>query len=172
MLQSVITSLLRGNRPDGFIWSLCSALPAVYGGLPNELWIIVRSGYWAISGPPDIAHARRRLVALQDMDCRVAYPLKLIARLYRIEHLADARGLAPDDRAALRRERSAPVLEQLHRWCGLTRAQEPPSTDLAKAAGYVVNHGPALSRFLDDGRIDLDNNLCESQLRDIAVGRN
>ena len=118
-----------------------------------------------------LAHARRRLVALQDMDCRVAYPLKLIARLYRIEHLADARGLAPDDRAALRRERSAPVLEQLHRWCGLTRAQEPPSTDLAKAAGYVVNHGQALSRFLDDGRIDLDNNLCESQLRDIAVGR-
>jgi transposase len=118
-----------------------------------------------------LAHARRRLVALQDMDCRVAYPLKLIARLYRIEHLADARGLAPDDRAALRRERSAPVLEKLHRWCRLTRAQEPPSTDLAKAAGYVVNHGQALSRFLDDGRIDLDNNLCEAQLRDIALGR-
>jgi transposase len=118
-----------------------------------------------------LAHARRKLVALQDMDCRVAYPLTLIARLYRIEHLADARGLAPDDRVALRRERSAPVLETLHRWCGLTRAQEPPSTDLAKAAGYFVNHWQALSRFLEDGRIDLDNNLCESQLRDIALGR-
>jgi transposase len=46
-----------------------------------------------------LAHARRKLVALQDMDCRVAYPLTLITRLYRIEHLADARGLAPDDRA-------------------------------------------------------------------------
>jgi hypothetical protein len=99
---------------------------------------------------------------LQDMDCRVAYPLTLIARLYRIEHLADAQRLAPDDRAALRRERSAPVLETLHRWCGLTRAQEPPSTDLAKAAGYFVNHWQALSRFLDDGRIDLDNNLCDA----------
>jgi len=118
-----------------------------------------------------LAHGRRRLVALQDMDCRVAYPLKLIARLYRIEHLADARGLAPDDRAALRRERAAPVLEKLHRWCGLTRAQEPPSTDLAKATGYFLNHWPALSRFLDDGRLALDNNLCESQLRDIALGR-
>lgn len=118
-----------------------------------------------------LAHARRKLVALQDMDCRVAYPLKLIARLYRIEHLADARGLAPDDRAALRRERSAPVLDTLHRWCGLTRAHEPPRTDLARAAGYFVNHWPALSRFLEDGRIDLDNNLCESQLRDIALGR-
>jgi hypothetical protein len=52
-----------------------------------------------------LAHGRRKLIALQDMDCRVAYPLKLIARLYRIEHLADARGLAPDGRAALRQTR-------------------------------------------------------------------
>ena len=118
-----------------------------------------------------LAHARRKLVALEDMDCRVAYPLKLIARVYRVEHLADARGLTPDDRVALRRQRAAPVLERLHRWCGLTRAQEPPSTDLAKAAGYFVNHWTALSRFLEDGRLDPDNNLCESQLRDIALGR-
>lgn len=118
-----------------------------------------------------LAHARRKLVALQDMDCRVAYPLTLIARLYRIEHLADARGLAADDRAALRRARSAPVLDTLHRWCGLTRAQEPPGTDLAKAAGYFLNHWQALSRFLEDGRLDPDNNLCEAQLRDIALGR-
>ena len=109
------------------------------------------------------SHGRRRLVALQDMDCRVAYPLKLIARLYRIEHLADARGLTPEPRAALRQERSAPVLEKLQRWCVVTRTNEPPSTDLAKAAGYLVNHWQALSRFLEDGRIDLDNNVCEQQ---------
>jgi transposase len=118
-----------------------------------------------------LAHGRRRLVALQEMDCRVAYPLTLIARVYRIEHLADARELAPDERAGLRRERAAPVLERLHRWCVLTRTQEPPSTDLAKAAGYLLNHWTALTRFLDDGRLSPDNNLCESQLRDIALGR-
>lgn len=118
-----------------------------------------------------LAHARRKLVALQDMDCRVAYPLKLIARVYRIEHLADARGLAPDDRAALRQARAVSVLDRLRRWCGLTRAQEPPSTDLAKAAGYFLNHWTALTRFLQDGRLSPDNNLCESQLRDIALGR-
>jgi transposase len=118
-----------------------------------------------------LAHGRRKLVALQDMDCRVAYPLKLLARVYRIEHLADARGLAPNDRAALRQARAAPVLDRLHRWCGLTRGQEPPSTDLAKAAGYFVNHWQALTRFLQDGRLSPDNNLCESQLRDVALGR-
>ena len=117
------------------------------------------------------SHGRRRLVVLEDTDCRVAYPLTLIARLYRIEHLADAQGLTPDDRVALRQERAAAVLAQLQRWCAVTHANEPPSTDLAKAAAYLLNHWQALSRFLEDGRIDLDNNLTEQQLRDIALGR-
>lgn len=118
-----------------------------------------------------LAHARRKLVALQDMDCRVAYPLKLLARVYRLEHLADARGLAPDERAALRQARTAPVLDRLQRWCVLMRAQEPPSTDLAKAAGYFINNWAALTRFLTDGHLSPDNNVCEAQLRDIALGR-
>ena len=117
------------------------------------------------------SHARRRLVALEDTDCRVAYPLKLVARLYRIEHLADARELTPDARRALRHERSVPVLHQLRRWCVATSQSEPPSTDVAKAAAYAVNHWVALTRFVEDGRISLDNNLTEQQLRDIALGR-
>jgi transposase len=117
------------------------------------------------------SHARRRLVVMQDVDCRVAYPLKLIGRLYRIEHLADARELTPEGRAELRQERSKPVLEKLKRWSVATRSTEPPSTDLAKAAGYVLNHWDALTRFVEDGRVSPDNNLCEQQLRDIALGR-
>jgi transposase len=106
------------------------------------------------------SHARRRLVALQDMDCRVAYPLKLIARLYRIEHLADARELTPEARTQLRQERSPPVLEKLKRWFLATCKSEPPSSDLAKAAGYALNHWEALTRFVKDGRVSPDNNLC------------
>jgi transposase len=117
------------------------------------------------------SHGRRGLVALQDTDCRVAYPLKLIARLYRIEHLADARQLTPEDRVLLRRARSVPVLEKVKRWSVATRASEPPSTELAKAAGYFLNHWTALRRFVEDGRASLDNNLIEQQLRDIALGR-
>lgn len=117
------------------------------------------------------SHGRRRFAAMRDTDCRVAYPLRLIARLYRVEHLADARGLMPDERLALRQERSSPIVERVFNWCALTRRDEPPSSDLARAAGYFINHRQALSRFLDDGRICLDNNLCESQLRDIALGR-
>ena len=117
------------------------------------------------------AHGRRRLVALQDTDCRVAYPIKLIGRLYRIERLADVKELSAQERAALRRTRSGPVLETLQRWLVATAAKEPPSSDLARAAAYVLNHWTALTRFLDDGRLGLDNNLCERQIRDIALGR-
>jgi transposase len=117
------------------------------------------------------SHGRRRLVALEDTDCRVAYPLKLIARLYRIEHLADARGLTPDARRDLRHERAGPVLATLQRWFVATAQTEPPSTDLAKAAAYAVNHWVALTRFVEDGRISLDHNLTEQQLRDVALGR-
>lgn len=117
------------------------------------------------------AHARRKFVALQDTDCRVAYPLKLITRLYRLERLADLRELSPEERAALRQHHAGPVLEQLQRWLARTLADEPPSSELAKACGYLLNQWTALTRFTTDGRLRLDNNLCERQLRDIAVGR-
>jgi transposase len=118
------------------------------------------------------SHGRRRLADLKDTDCRVAYPLKLIARLYRVEHLADARKLAPDERAALRQERSQPTLEKLRRWLVAIQGSEPPASDLAKAAAYLINQWVALTRFIHDGRLRLDNNLCERQLRSIALGRN
>jgi transposase len=117
------------------------------------------------------AHARRKFFALSDTDCRVAYPLQLIRRLYRIEDLADVKHLGPDERAALRAERSRATLDKLKRWLAATTANEPPSSELAKAAAYCVNHWTALGRFVADGRLSLDNNLCEQQLRDIALGR-
>ena len=117
------------------------------------------------------AHARRKFVALQDTDCRVAYPIKLIGRLYRIEHLADLRELSPQQRAALRGQRSHRALDTLHRWLVATLAKEPPSSEFAKACGYVINQWTALTRFLEDGRLALDNNQVERQLRDIALGR-
>jgi transposase len=117
------------------------------------------------------AHARRRFVALQDTDCRVAYPIKLIGRLYRFEHLADLKELSAQERARLRGERSRHALDTLHGWLVATLAKEPPASEFAKACGYVINQWTALTRFLEDGRLGLDNNLVERQLRDIALGR-
>jgi hypothetical protein len=92
------------------------------------------------------SHSRRKLTELRDLDGRVAYPLKLIARLYRLEPLADAKGLSPDQRVALRQERSPPVLEKRS---AATHGSEPPASGLAKAAAYMIHHGrrsPASSR--------------------------
>ena len=137
-----------------------SVFDRVYNG---QAGTAVEVGCWA--------HARRRLVELQPTDCRVAYPLQLIARLYRIEHLADARALSPPDRALLRQERSFPVLEKLQHALARAHLNEPPSSAFAKATRYVLNHWAALTRFLDDGRLLLDNNGTERQLRAVALGR-
>jgi transposase len=116
-------------------------------------------------------HGRRRLVALMETDYRVAYPLLLIRRLYRLDTLADVRLLDADGRRALRRERSQSVLDRIKSWAATTQKLEPPDTDIAKAAAYILNHWTALSRFIDDGRLHLDNNIVEQQNRYIAVGR-
>jgi len=105
------------------------------------------------------------------MDCRVAYPIRLIRRVYRFEYLADLKDCTPPERAALRQARSLPVFEKLKRWAVVTHATEPPSSDLAKAAAYMLNQWEALTRFLYDGQLSPDNNLTEQQLRAIALGR-
>lgn len=117
------------------------------------------------------SHGRRRFVDLEDTDCRVAYPLKLIGRIYRIEHLADARELTLEGRAQLRQERTQPVLDKLKSFLETTGRSEPPSSELAKAAGYVLNQWQALTRFVKDGCLSPDNNIVEQQIRDIALGR-
>jgi hypothetical protein len=101
----------------------------------------------------------------------VAYPLELIGKLYRVESLADRRQLSPEERLKLRKERSTSILERLQRWIAKTAANEPPESALHKACAYSLKHWKALTRFMDDGRLALDNNLCELQIRSVAVGR-
>jgi len=117
------------------------------------------------------AHARRKFYNLHDSDPRVAYPLELIGKLYKIERTADARSLCAEARAALRRQRSSGILERLKRWLNKTKGREPPKSLLHKACAYSLNQWEALTRFLEDGHLRLDNNLCELQLRSLAIGR-
>jgi transposase len=148
------------NRKGYVQADAASVFDRVFNG---EVANAVEVGCWA--------HARRRLVSLQDTDCRVAYPLQLIARLYKIEHLADAKKLSAKDRALMRKERSLPVLEKLKTSLAATLRKEPPSSEFAKATRYILNHWDALTRFVSDGNLLLDNNITEQQMRDIALGR-
>lgn len=117
------------------------------------------------------AHARRRFYKLKDADPRAAVAIDLIAKFYRVEKTADARGLDAEQRRELRRTRSVRILERLKAWLVRTAARVPPESALAQACAYSINHWEALTRFLDDGRLGPDNNLCELQIRSLAVGR-
>lgn len=118
-----------------------------------------------------LAHARRKLYALMETDVRVAYPLQLFGKVYHVEHLADRQGLTPEARRDLRQQRSRGLMDRLRSWLVKTAAAEPPESALHKACAYSLNHWVALTRFLDDGRLAPDNNLCELQIRSLALGR-
>ena len=117
------------------------------------------------------AHARRKLADLLESDKRVAWPLKRIQQLYRIEHAAKAQGMGPAARMELRQRKSAPILEQLRAWLVKTAGREPPKSSLGAACAYWLNHWHALTRFLFDGRLEIDNTDVEREMRSIALTR-
>lgn len=92
-------------------------------------------------------------------------------RLYAVEHEADAAGLDPDARVALRRQKSRPILAAIFARARRLRDQFSDAGKMAEALSYIRNQRKRLRRFLEDGRIPLDNNACERAIRPIAIGR-
>lgn len=117
------------------------------------------------------AHARRKFIALLHQDSRVAHVVQLYGRLYKVERLAKMRGLNPDGVLALRRQYSAGIVKKLYTWLARHATDDPPDTSFSKAIAYAINHKTALTKFVEDGRLDIDNNLCERQIRALALGR-
>jgi transposase len=115
-------------------------------------------------------HARRYFVkALDANDARAAVPLSAFKALYDVE--ATVKQSTPEQRRAARQARSKPVYEELIAWCKKYQPTEPPSSLLAKAIQYLLNHRVALTRFLDDGRLPIDNGLIERIHRGPAITR-
>jgi len=95
--------------------------------------------------------------------------LDRIGALYAVE--AEARGRGPDERRRWRQEKSKPLLDELHAWLSSTKSKLSQKTDLAKAVRYTLSRWKALTRFLDDGRLEIDNNAAERAIRPLALGR-
>jgi transposase len=95
--------------------------------------------------------------------------LALIAKLFEIER--DCRGMSPADHTATRAERSRPVLALIDEWVARNKDTVDPRGPLDQGIGYYENQRAALHRFLDDGRLRLDNSLSEQQLRNAVLGR-
>lgn len=121
------------------------------------------------------AHARRPWWDLyiehgRDGSGLAAQTLRRIQALYAIE--AEIRGQQPDIRRQHRRARAAPLLEELHEWLHAVLARVSSKSALAKAARYSLGRWQALTRYVNDGRIEIDNSAAERALRGVALGRN
>jgi len=92
-----------------------------------------------------------------------------ISRLYQIED--EIRGQSAEARRAARQARSKELVEKLHVWLEQQLARVSRSSVIAEDIRYGLNHWQGLSRFLDDGRIEIDSNTVERSIRGIALGR-
>ncbi|HSW33692.1 MAG TPA: IS66 family transposase [Steroidobacteraceae bacterium] len=116
------------------------------------------------------AHARRKIFEARTTDPKHADPLLgMIAALYAVE--ADAKGLAADERRALRVEKSRPLLARIHERLLQARGDALPKSPMGQAVTYALNQWTGLQRYLEDGRLAIDNNATERSLRGVAVGR-
>ena len=116
-------------------------------------------------------HARRKFWEAAIAHCAVSREaLVRIGRLF--ENEAKFKGLPPEAVKQLRNERTRPLLDAFFAWAKPEYEKVKDTRGLLRSAlGYVVRQEMALTRFLDDGRLAIDNNASERELRRIAVGR-
>jgi transposase len=117
------------------------------------------------------AHARRKffdLARLQKAPIAIE-AVERIDALFAIER--EINGLTPQERLAVRSERSRPLIVELEAWLHEQRGKLSSKSDTAKAINYSLKRWPALTRFLDDGRLCMSNNAAERTLRCVVVGR-
>jgi transposase len=155
----------KGERPQAHLASFVGVLQAdayagfdrLYGERIQEAacWAHVRRKFYDIH----VAHASP--IAQEALD--------RIGQLYAIE--TDIRGRLPEERVAARRARAGPALEALHAWLHATLSTLSKKSELAVAIRYALSRWTALTRYRDDGRLEIDNNTAERALRAVALGR-
>jgi transposase len=117
------------------------------------------------------SHLRRRFVKLlRNSQSPIAETaLRHIAALYAVE--ADVRGHPPGVRLAARKKLSAPIVEALKPWFEKQLSLISSASKLAEHIRYALNHWVGLTRFLDDGRLELDTNPVENAIRPVVLTR-
>ena len=118
------------------------------------------------------AHVRRNFYELQASGTPAPIASEALARiagLYAVE--ADIRGQTAEQRRQVRQRRSKPILEALKPWLERQLTLVSGKSRIAKAIRYALSRWQGLSRFLDDGRVELDSNVVERAIRPITLGR-
>jgi len=97
--------------------------------------------------------------------------LRYFVALYEVEREARELKLDAEGRRRLRQQRSKPIAEALRQWLIRQRGQVPDGSATAKAIQYCLGRWAALTRFLEDGDLPIDNNHIENRIRPVALGR-
>ena len=118
-----------------------------------------------------MAHIRRKFFDVMEatQSAIATEAVERIAPLYKIEE--EIRGRSPDERRAVRNAKARPQLESMREWLDTSLSKLPRKSETAAAIHYALGRWDALIRYLDDGRIELDNLIAERALRPVAVGR-
>lgn len=120
------------------------------------------------------AHARRKFepIAQATKGKGLAKEaLRYFKELYRIEREAKEQKLTPEQRYALRQEKSKPLTEKFKKWLDEMYPTTLPQSPLGKALNYCIKLWPGLTRFLEDGHLEIDNNLTEQQIKPFVIAR-
>ncbi|MHB8388892.1 MAG: IS66 family transposase [Acidobacteriaceae bacterium] len=122
-----------------------------------------------------LAHARRKFDEVLKAQGKHRRPglaeegLKQIQKLYAVEKAL--RTATPEMRHAVRTEQARPLWAALRSWLDTARPQVPPQMALGKALAYLDREWDKLVVYLEDGRLEIDNNRCENAIRPFVIGR-
>lgn len=121
-----------------------------------------------------MAHARRKFdeAAKAMPKGKIGKPqwaINHIQKLYRIETLH--KDSTPEQRYAARQQQAKPLLDAFKIWLDKAAVHTPPKSKLGVAIAYCLNQWPKLIRYIEDGRLSIDNNRAERAVRPFAVGR-
>ena len=122
------------------------------------------------------AHTRRYFEKIEKASPKGNTPLateamQIYRRLYEVERYATEQGMSPDERLALRQKTSLPILEAFHQWLLMNRDLTLPQSPIGKAIAYALNHWTGLMVYMKDGRIEIDNNATERDIKPFVMAR-
>jgi len=119
-----------------------------------------------------MAHARRKFENSKDNDPkRAEYVLDRMRKLYMIEREARENNLSFEQRKELRLEQSLPVLQELETWMKEQLPEVLPKSSIGQAIAYTLGLWNRLTRYIENGQVEIDNNLIENSIRPVALGR-
>lgn len=136
----------------------------VYECVAREQGGIILHGCWA--------HARRKFYEAQEEEPqKSAWVLKEIGRLYHLESQMREAHAGPEIREAERKKQCPVILKRIYRALKWFARRSLPQSLMGKAIGYALSEWEQLERYVEDGRVEIDNNLLENAIRPTAVGK-